>query len=483
MKDFLLDQTYIDEAQLPFVLQTIHLIGFAQSLTKTLVSFFTASRDGQVACIRLGNQAQFFNTSEVEEFTGKVKIINNDFSIKLVTIEHARLCNKLLESGTFVKGLVTLSNGNKASFSAYPLVDNGGRVIGGLSFVNPRIDKMEDIMIGSPEAIVTETTYMAMMVPHLNQISAYHPVSYTDGIIILDQEGIILYGNEQAMHLVDLLGFNRQFIGTSVYGSRLKLSFIKQALEKREIREIDEIYDEMVIGQRILPVFSRQSGPRGILVLQDKTLVSQKEKELLVKNSVIKEIHHRVKNNLQTVAGLLRMEARQSDSAMVKKALQEGISRIESMALVHDIVSHYEEDYVNLRSIFDELSRLLKMSMLAHADIVTFMYSGDEVFVRSYQASYISLIINELISNSLEHGIGNNEGHIDFHVVDQGSRVVFVLTDNGKGLPENFDIKRSKRLGLQIIRNLVENELSGHIQMKTIEPHGTEVTIDFMKGD
>ena len=96
------------------------------------------------------------------------------------------------------------------------------------------------------------------------------------------------------------------------------------------------------------------------MFLKDKTALRRKEQELMVKNSVIKEIHHRVKNNLQTVAGLLRMEARRSDSDQVKKALQEGVSRIESMALVHEVISHYEEDYIELRTIAEELISLVE---------------------------------------------------------------------------------------------------------------------------
>lgn len=177
------------------------------------------------------------------------------------------------------------------------------------------------------------------------------------------------------------------------------------------------------------------------------------------------------------------MEARRSDSNEVKKALQEGISRIESMALVHDIVSHYDEDYISIRSIYDELSRLLKNSMLLPKQQVQCDYIGDDIIISSHQASYVSLIINELISNSIEHGLGTQDGHITLSVQDNNQRILITLGDDGKGLPESFSLDASKRLGLQIIRNLVTHELQGTIQMGNHQSGGTIVTIDFEKGE
>ena len=139
---------------------------------------------------------------------------------------------------------------------------------------------------------------------------------------------------------------------------------------------------------------------RCFLVLHDCTRESKQQQELLVKNSIIKEVHHRVKNNLQTVAGLLRMETRRSSLPDVKQALQEGINRIESMALVHDIVSHYDEDYIGIRSIYDELCRLLRMSMVRQDKRLLLLIVAKICLISSHMASYVSLIINELITNS-----------------------------------------------------------------------------------
>ena len=202
---------------------------------------------------------------------------------------------------------------------------------------------------------------------------------------------------------------------------------------------------------------------------------------MLVKNSVIKEIHHRVKNNLQAVSGLLRMQARRADTQIVKDALWEGINRIESMSLVHEIVSHYDGDYIELRKITEELIRLLSISMLPYEKQIRCEYVGDAIYLSSDQASYVSLIINELISNSFEHGFESmDEGDVvvsGYEVED--NKVLLRVSDSGTGFADGFDPNTSKRLGLQIIRNLVTGQLNGSIQYEENELQGLVVTIIF----
>ena len=467
LRNQLLKETDVTELQVPLLLRLIDLMPFAESMTQNEVSLFVPARNGRFLRVR-------------HHVQGDKEL---DKQISFVEEQDAMLWQQLINTGEAISGFQEREHGQLALLQAYAVVDNGGKVIGGISFVNPRIDGTDERERIEWAHILTETAYMAILVPCQNQSELYVPISYQDGVIIFDEAGTILYGNNSAIRLVDLLGFDRRLVGSSIFGSTLKLSLVKQVLQERRGAVMDEIYDGMVIGQTVIPVVSSRFGNRSILLLQDKTIVSRKEQELLVKNSVIKEIHHRVKNNLQTVAGLLRMEARRSDSTEVKLALQEGISRIESMALVHDIVSHYDEDYVELRRIYDELSRLLKISMLRNTSSVTFEYNGDEVQLRSNRAGYVSLILNELISNSLEHGIGDGTGLIYLRVKDGGETVSMSLQDSGKGFPEEFDLRQSKRLGLQIINNLVVNELRGSLSITNVPNGGALVTIDFIKGD
>ena len=359
----------------------------------------------------------------------------------------------------------------------FPVVDNGGRIIGGIAFtVSPSIKKNQY----EQEYILSDTMQRLMLTATDEQIQSYEPISYFDGLIIFDDSHRILYGNESAIQLVDLLGFDRRLVGSSIYSSTLKISAIQQVLDDRTIYTSEEIYQDMVIRQHMIPIAMGRNETRCFLVLHDCTRESKQQQELLVKNSIIKEVHHRVKNNLQTVAGLLRMEARRSSLPEVKQALQEGINRIESMALVHDIVSHYDEDYIGIRSIYDELCRLLRMSMIRQDQEVTFTYSGEDILISSHMASYVSLITNELITNSLEHGLDGKAGEIRLAVSELEEYIVLDFSDTGKGLPQDFSINSNKRLGLTIINNLVTHELKGRLSVKNTDA-GVLVTIHMKK--
>lgn len=127
------------------------------------------------------------------------------------------------------------------------------------------------------------------------QIVSYEPMSYFDGLIIFDDTYKILYANDAAMKLVDVLGFDRRLVGSSIFSSTLKMSAIQQVLLDRSIRTNEEIYQDMVIRQHMIPIAMGRNETRCFLVLHDCTRESKQQQELLVKNSIIKEVHHRVK--------------------------------------------------------------------------------------------------------------------------------------------------------------------------------------------
>ena len=359
---------------------------------------------------------------------------------------------------------------------AYPIVDNGGKCIGACAFTNP-VSEVYSNRYDEFMSIVSQTTFQGMLVPQLQQPELYEGISVLDGILFFEQDGTILYANRAAKKLGDIFGIDRRLQGTSIYSSTLKVGRIKKALEDRVGTIDEELYGDIALRQVMIP-----------LVLQDKTELRKRDQELLVKNSVIKEVHHRVKNNLQSVAGLLRMQSRRSGSDDVKQALQDSIHRIESMALVHEIVSNFDEDYVALRSIIEELWRLLRQGLGSSEQRIDMEYIGEDIIMSSHKASYVSLVLNELFSNLFKHAFKDRmEGQVQVEVrevMDQENRDMLniIITDTGCGLPENFEDTRQRRLGLQIIDNLVRNELDGTISW-TSKGIGTVVDIWIHKGE
>lgn len=446
------------------LLENIHrLLPFAEALTGQEVYLFSRAKEEQI----------FLHDALHRRMEERGKT-------RLLAPYEVPLWETLLQCGTMVSGKQERGFGQLCQMNIFPIVDNGGKVVGGLSFVATQSEGREE----TANYLLAETAYMTMMVPDWDFPKLYKPMSFHDGLIIFDESGTILYANELAARVVDLFGFDRRLVGTSVFGGTLKLSMVKEAIAKHRGNLTEEIYGDLILEQRIIPVISGGRMRRCLLILEDKTAKRKQEQEMLVKNSVIKEIHHRVKNNLQTVAGLLRMEARQSDSGEVKNVLLESVRRIESMALVHEMVSHYEEDYISLRKVGEEILRLSQIGMAQPQSHIIGEYSGDNINLTSRQASYISLIINELVSNCFVHAFKEQaQGLIRITAVAEDDKIVLTVCDNGKGLPENFDPYVSKRLGLKIIRNLVDNELQGVLHFEGLKPQGTKVTIVFQKDE
>ena len=474
-KDILDKETDLYSTQQALLLQFSQRLNFGKAISEQGVSLLVKAKDGHLL---LSGALDNGHTGMVQKYE--------------VPIDHP--IQQILSSGKSYAGIMDWEEPTDIgaiieSYYAYvyPIVDNGGKCIGACAFTNP-VSEVYSNRYDEFMSIVSQTTFQSMLVPQLQQPELYEGISVLDGILFFEQDGTILYANRAAKKLGDIFGIDRRLQGTSIYSSTLKVGRIKKALEDRVGTIDEELYGDIALRQVMIPVVIGVKWKRGILVLQDKTELRKRDQELLVKNSVIKEVHHRVKNNLQSVAGLLRMQSRRSGSDDVKQALQDSIHRIESMALVHEIVSNFDEDYVSLRSIIEELWRLLRQGLGSSEQRIEMEYTGDDIIMSSHKASYVSLVMNELFSNLFKHAFKNKtEGQVQVEVRDikdteNRDMLNIIITDTGCGLPEDFESTRQRRLGLQIIDNLVRNELDGTIAW-TSQETGTVVDIWIHKGE
>ena len=474
-KDILNKETDLYPTQQALLLQFSQRLSFGKAISEQGVSLLVQAKDGHLL---LSGALDSSHTGMVQKYE--------------VPMNHP--IQEMLRSGKPYTGLMdweepTDTGITMESYHAYvyPIVDNGGKCIGACAFTNP-VSEVYSSRYDEFMSIVSQTTFQGMLVPQLQQPELYEGISVLDGILFFEQDGTILYANRAAKKLGDIFGIDRRLQGTSIYSSTLKVGRIKKALEDRVGTIDEELYGDIALRQVMIPVVLGVKWKRGILVLQDKTELRKRDQELLVKNSVIKEVHHRVKNNLQSVAGLLRMQSRRSGSDDVKQALQDSIHRIESMALVHEIVSNFDEDYVALRSIIEELWRLLRQGLGSSEQRIDMEYLGDDIIISSHKASYVSLVMNELFSNLFKHAFKDRtEGQVQVEVrdirdVENHDMLHITIRDTGCGLPDDFESTRQRRLGLQIINNLVRNELNGKISW-TSQGTGTVVDIWVHKGE
>jgi len=214
-----------------------------------------------------------------------------------------------------------------------------------------------------------------------------------------------------------------------------------------------------------------------ILIAARNQAEEQVEANLREKETLLQEIHHRVKNNMNVISSLLALSEHATQNEEVKRALQESQGRVHAMSTVHESLHNSRNlAEIDLQSYLGKLSTSLLQTYSVHPGKVQLKISGDEVRVNINKASPLGLTINELISNALKYAFpGERKGEIQITTRQQEDRLVLVIQDNGVGLPQDFDWKTANSLGLRLVRSLIENQLNGSIVADTQD--GTRFTI------
>jgi two-component sensor histidine kinase len=217
--------------------------------------------------------------------------------------------------------------------------------------------------------------------------------------------------------------------------------------------------------------------PIGALVLvRDVTEVRRRDRALVTKDATIREIHHRVKNNLQTVAALLRLQARRVEIPAARTALEESVRRVASIALVHETLSMSSDEVVEFDGIVDRVATAATEVAGAEAT-VTLRREGTFGVLSAEIATPLVMVLNELLLNAVEHGLAGGPGEVVVASHRFRRQLHVSVTDNGRGLPPGFDPDSDQRLGLQIVRTLASGELRGSIELRPRPDGGTEVVL------
>lgn len=330
----------------------------------------------------------------------------------------------------------------------------------------------------------------------LRGIEHLSPIGEYDGILVVDGQHNIRYVSGIAANVYRKAGYIGQLEGRCI--EELDIddhSYVVTAIDKGECLETETRVHERIWVKKAIPLsFSRRpwlnrlAGPNGyralggaLLVISDVTDQRRQEHELQIKVTMIREIHHRVKNNLQTIVSLLRMQARRSDSEVVHRALHEGISRILSVAIIHEFLAHQDARVINIRDVGQRIISQIREGVLDREKRVQIELSGGNIQLPTQQATACALVINELIQNALEHGYDDKaEGSITVNLQDGDDTVTIRVDDDGAGLPEAFDLSQATSLGLQIVQSLVESDLKGSFLLQRRDK-GVSATVTFPK--
>lgn len=323
--------------------------------------------------------------------------------------------------------------------------------------------------------------------PYSDASSIFDPSARVgDGLLRLDVNGIITYASPNARSAFNRMGwgndlenFNLGSVAEQVNDQKNDSQHegIKSALSGRSLRRAEIENQGATIDLLVMPLQQGEDRIGAIVLLHNVTELRRRERELVTKDATIREVHHRVKNNLQTVSALLRLQARRISQPEASAALEEAVRRIASIAIVHETLSNSADATVAFDQVLDNLI-MHAADLSPRVSQINIKRTGSLGEIEPRIATPLALIVTELIHNALEHGLAEKGSELEISCERHETSARVTARDNGSGLPANFDLLTSSNLGLQIVRTLVENELRGKIELTSGEL-GTMAVLEF----
>ncbi len=325
-----------------------------------------------------------------------------------------------------------------------------------------------------------------------------------DGVVVVDSDGRVEFASPNALNAFHRMGIYTQPEGRRFGDLDIEESAVEWALAtgRPVVEEVERRPDVMVLVHCI-PLLSHGVVTGAMILLRDVTDVRRLDRLLLSKDAAIREVHHRVKNNLQTISSLLRLQARRVGDRSARVALHEAERRVRSIALVHEILSRDPSDQVPFAEIVSSLVQMAEDSVVSSQPIEITVH-GDLGEVSAEVATPLAVTVAELLQNAVEHAFDPENlmgpergasgadggasprrvppplGHVDLRLSHHDAALDVEVCDDGLGLPEEFEIERTTSLGLSIVRDLVVSQLEGTISMHrrpASEGGGTRVAI------
>jgi two-component sensor histidine kinase len=294
-----------------------------------------------------------------------------------------------------------------------------------------------------------------------------------DGVMMLDGDGTVTYVSPNANSALHRVGIQANPVGMRLAELGFHDGPVRQAFERSEpvVEEFEQGSDVTLLS-RCVPLLHGEGEDAqvtgGLLLIRDVTELRKRDRLLLSKDATIREIHHRVKNNLQTISSLLRLQARRLSSPEAKAAVGESVRRIRTIALVHESLSREPGDDIAFLEIVRPLLRLAEEGLQSPDRPVHFSVRGSGGRIPSYTATPLSVVLTELLQNAVDHGFpeGSPGGNVAVVLQYKSGRLDVRVIDNGRGLDPGFDLDATNGLGLSIVRTLVTTELNGTIEMR-----------------
>ncbi len=400
-------------------------------------------------------------------------LYRDDLVGRFISAEHRPLVAAAATSGLMVDDEIDLPlAGRRASVKAVPVMYEG-RPIAVLTSETPRL--------GARMPGELEHTYLEVFQKFVSMIQAgAFPFAYEDaeteesprvgdGVIVLDKRGRIVFTSPNAVSALHRLGFHANAIGRDLEDVGFQADALRTAFRLRvPVTEDIERGPSVSMLARVLPLVDRDAVDGAIVLIRDVSELRRQERLLVSMDATIREIHHRVKNNLQTVSSLLRLQGRRMESVEAKAAIEESVRRIRSIALVHEILARKGGDDVAFGEVVRPIVSMVEQALVAPDRPINFRVVGDGPTLPASTVSSLAVILTELLQNAVEHGYppGSSGGTVVVELETASAELVVRVHDDGVGLAPDFDLERQNGLGLTIVRTLASGELHGEVSIR-----------------
>lgn len=383
---------------------------------------------------------------------------------------------RTLETGIATKAMKAVTQENKqVKQDVVPIKGSHDQVIGVIIMERDVTEALETQKNFEILSEATEQLSQALIMSHSPEGITHY---INDGIVIFDAQGSAIYANPVAIRLYSTLGYIDDIKGMHFENLVLNQKSFDQLLEQPFKHAEDLEIGPLSLNIKYSSIIQDGKVVSLVMLIKDVTQEKEIEKALILRSVATQEIHHRVKNNLQTIASLLRLQSRRIGDEAVKKAFNESISRILSISLTHEILAQNGVDDIDIKEILEKLIKTTWDYSRNSQVTIDMKVIGDGFPINSDKATSIALVVNELVQNAIEYAfIGRESGEIVLEIQKGDLYSNISISDNGIG----FDSKmaRDGSLGYNIVRSIVADKLKGQLKVET-GPSGTNVSFDFL---
>lgn len=307
-----------------------------------------------------------------------------------------------------------------------------------------------------------------------------------DGLIRLSKQGEVEYASPNAASAFRRLGLAADLLNQDLAKVVAKLQKTPGPVDEaimlvtagRASGEVELDNTTSVVTLRGVPLLRNDERVGALVLVRDVADLRRKEKALLTKDATIREVHHRVKNNLQTVAALLRLQARRAKSEETRDSLAEAQRRVSAIAVVHEALSRSPGEVIPFDEVINQVIALVTDASVTveNEKPISIELQGEFGELPAEIATPLAMAVVEILQNAIEHGRPTVEP-VQINATKSGGQIRITITDGGPGIEKGKDVFATDQLGLQIVRTLIVDELGGGLTISANSPTGVKAEI------